>query len=241
VRLGTIKAVTPWMTVVGEVTDAKLGSPDHDAREQFFKPVAQLNQDWGAPPELTDADDQTHNGNSGYIVVRSALPAEQMENVMRSVVRELDPQLPLSRVQTMDDVVAHSEGSRRFNTAVIASFALAAMFLAGLGIYSIVPFSVASRMREMAIRIALGSQRGDILRLVLISGAKLAATGAAIGLVGAAAASSLMRNFLFHVNPLDSLVLVLAAIAVFALALLAAAMPARRAAAVDPMETLRGE
>jgi ABC-type antimicrobial peptide transport system permease subunit len=84
----------------------------------------------------------------------------------------------------MDEVVAPSEGPRRFNTAVIASFALAAVLLAGLGIYGIVAFSVASRVQEMAIRIALGSQRGDILRLVLISGAKLAAVGALMGLAG---------------------------------------------------------
>jgi ABC-type antimicrobial peptide transport system permease subunit len=88
---------------------------------------------------------------------------------------------------------------------------------------------------------ALGSQRVDILRLVLISGAKLAAVGGVIGLAGAAATSSLMRGFLFQVSPFDPVVLVLAAIAVLALALMASVIPARRAAAVDPMEALRGE
>lgn len=241
VRHGTLKSSTPWMTVVGEVADAKLGSPDHDAREQFFEPVAQINQEWGTPPETSDGDDQTRNGDSGYIVVRSALPAEQMENAIRRVVRSLDPQLPLSRVQTMDDVIARSEGPRRFNTAVILSFALAAVLLAGLGIYSIVAFSVASRTREMAIRIALGSQRADLQRLVLISGMKLTAAGAAIGVAGAAAASRLVRSFLFQVSPFDPVVLVVAAVAVFALALLASAVPARRAAMADPIQALRGE
>jgi predicted permease len=235
-RLGSVKSATPWMTIVGEVADAKLGSPDKDAREQFYTPVAQAEKDVGALAQPTDL-----NGNSGYMVVRSALPPDQMENAMRRVVRELDPQLPLSQVQTMDEVLAQSEGPRRFNTAVIASFGLAAVLLAGLGIYSIVAFSVASRVQEMAIRIALGSQRGDILRLVLISGVKLAVLGAVIGLAGAAAAASLVRSFLFHVSPFDPGVLVLAAIAVFALALVASAMPARRAAAVDPIQALRGE
>jgi ABC-type antimicrobial peptide transport system permease subunit len=141
----------------------------------------------------------------------------------------------------MDEVVAQSEGSRRFDTAVVTSFALAAVLLAGLGIYSIVAFSVASRVQEMAIRIALGSQRGNILRLVLIPGAKLAAVGAVIGLAGAAAASSFVRSFLFQVSPFDPVVLVLAAIAVLALALMASVIPARRAAAVDPIQALRGE
>jgi ABC-type antimicrobial peptide transport system permease subunit len=141
----------------------------------------------------------------------------------------------------MDEVVAQSEGSRRFDTAVVTSFALAAVLLAGLGIYSIVAFSVASRVQEMAIRIALGSQRGNILRLVLIPGAKLAAVGAVIGLAGAAAASSFVRSFLFQVSPFDPVVLVLAAIAVLALVLMASVIPARRAAAVDPIQALRGE
>jgi predicted permease len=236
-RVGSsLKMPTLWMTVVGEVADAKLGPPDQDARAQFYQPVAQEVKEFGelAPPTAL-------SGNSGFIVVRSALPPDQLENTIRRVVRELDPQLPLSQVQAMDEVVAQSEGPRRFNTAVVTSFALAAVLLAGLGIYSIVAFSVASRVQEMAIRIALGSQRVDILRLVLISGAKLAAVGGVIGLAGAAAASRLVRSFLFEVSPFDPVVLVLAAIAVFTLALMASVIPARRAAAVNPMETLRGE
>jgi putative ABC transport system permease protein len=236
IRGGTLKMPTLWMTVVGEVADAKLGPPDQDARVQFYQPVAQEEKEAGGLAVPTDL-----NGNSGFIVVRSALPPEQMENTMRRVVRELDPQLPLSQVQTMDEVLAQSEGPRRFNTAVVTSFALAAVLLAGLGIYSIVAFSVASRVEEMAIRIALGSQRGNILRLVLISGAKLAAVGAVIGLAGAAGAAGLVRSFLFEVSPFDPVVLVLAAIAVLALALMASVIPARRAAAVDPIQALRGE
>jgi putative ABC transport system permease protein len=234
-RVGTLKQPTRWMTVVGEVADAKLEAPDQDARVQFYQPATQEVKEFGG---LADG---ALSGNSGFIVVRSALPPDQMENTMRRVVRELDPQLPLSQVQTMDDVVAQSEGPRRFNTALVTSFALAAVLLAGLGIYSIVAFSVASRVREMAIRIALGSQRGDILRLVLISGAKLAAVGGVIGLAGAAATSSVVRSFLFQVSPFDPVVLVLAAIAVLALALMASVIPARRAAAVDPIQVLRGE
>jgi predicted permease len=229
------KTPTLWMTVVGEVADARLGPPDQDARVQFYQPVTQEEKEFGHTPRTVLL------GNSGFIVVRSALGPEQMENTVRRVVRELDPQLPLSQVQTMDDVVAQSEGPRRFSTAMVTSFALAAVLLAGLGIYSIVAFSAASRVQEMAIRIALGSQRGDILRLVLISGAKLAAGGAVIGLAGAAATSRFERSFLFQVSPFDPVVLVLAAIAVLALALMASVIPARRAAAVDPIQALRGE
>jgi predicted permease len=236
VRRGTLKANTPWITVVGEVTDAKLESPDKDAQEQFYEPVAQMDKAIGPYAKPTDVW-----GRWGYIAVRSALPSDQMENSIRSVVRQLDPQLPLSKVETMDEAVARSEGPRRFNTAIITSFALAAVLLAGLGIYSIVAFSVASRVQEMAIRIALGAQRPHILRLVLASGLQLAAAGCVLGLGGALAASKFLRTFLFEVSPFDPAVLAVAAVAVFALALTASAMPARRAAAVDPIRALRGE
>jgi predicted permease len=235
-RVGTVKAPTPWMTVVGEVADAKLTSPDADASEQFYQPVAQLEKDAGPLALPTDL-----NGNGGYIVLRSALPPEQMENALRATVRSIDGQLPLTQVQTMEQVVSQSEAPRRFNTIIISSFALAAVLLAVLGIYSIIAFSVASRVQEMAIRMALGSQRSHIMRLILISGIKLAAVGCVLGLAGAAAASSILRSFLFHVSPFDPVVMILTAIAVFVLALMASAFPARRAASVDPIQALRGE
>jgi predicted permease len=235
-RLGTQKMATPWMTVVGEIADEKLFSPDSDAVEQFYQPVAQSKKDRGPMASPTDL-----YGSGNYIVMRSALPPEQMENVLRAIVRSIDAQLPLTQVETMEQVVGHSEADRRFNTVLISSFALAAVLLAVLGIYSIMAFSAAARAQEMAIRIALGAKRGDILWLVLISGAKLAAVGALIGLAGAAATSSFVRSFLFQVSPFDPVVLVLAAIAVLALALMASVIPARRAAAVDPIQVLRGE
>jgi putative ABC transport system permease protein len=235
-RVGTLKSGTPWMIVVGEVADAKLRSPDADASEQFYQPVAQLERDAGPAALPTDL-----NGNSGYVVLRSALPPEQMENALRATVRSIDAQLPLIQVQTMEKVVAQSEATRRFNTIIISSFALAAVLLSVLGIYSIIAFSVASRVQEMAIRMALGSQRSHIIRLVVVSGLKLAAIGCALGLAGAAAASSVLRSFLFHVSPFDPVVMILTAIAVFVLALLASALPARRAASVDLIQALRGE
>lgn len=235
-RGGTLKSGTPWMTVVGEVADAKLNSPDGDASEQFYQPVAQLEKDAGTYALPTDL-----NGNGGYIVLRSALPPEQMENALRATVRSLDAQLPLNQLQTMDQVVSQSEAPRRFNTIIISSFALAAVLLAVLGIYSIIAFSVASRVREMAIRMALGSQRSHIMRLIVISGLKLASIGCILGLAGAVAVSSILRSFLFHVSPFDPVVMILGAVVVFALALAASAMPARRAASVDPIQALRGE
>ncbi len=181
------------------------------------------------------------NGNGGYIVLRSALPAEQMENALRATVRSIDPRLPLTQVQTMEQAVAETEAPRRFNTVLITSFALAAVLLAVLGIYSIIAFSVASRVQEMAIRMALGSQRAGIVRLILQSGAKLAAIGCVLGLAGAMAASGLLRSLLFGVSPFDPLVLALSALGVLLLAMVASGLPALTAASIEPMQALRGE
>ena len=235
-RIGTQTGKTPWMTVVGEVADTKLTSPDADAGEQFYQPVAQLEKDSGAYASATDI-----NGNGGFIVLRSALPPQQMENALRATVQSIDPQLPLARVQTMEQVVSSSEAPRRFNTVIISSFAVAAVLLAMLGVYSVIAFSVVARVHEMAIRIALGSQRAGIMRLILQSGLKLAAIGCAVGLAGAAGASGLLRSFLFGVSPFDPLTMIVAAVVVFVLALVASALPAGRAASIDPMQALRGE
>ncbi|MGA8028013.1 MAG: ABC transporter permease [Bryobacteraceae bacterium] len=235
-RVGTPEMQTPWLTVVGEIADVKLSSPDAETKEQFYQPVEQAEESIGSLASPADL-----NGNGGYIVFRSAMPPEQMENTLRAVVRSIDPQLPLTQVQTMEQAVSDSEAPRRFNTVLISSFAFAAVLLAVLGIYSIIAFSVVSRVPELAIRLALGSQRAGIMRLILVSGTKLAAIGCVVGFAGAAGASGLLRSFLFGVSPFDLPVMILAALAVFVLALAASAVPARRAASLDPVQALRGE
>jgi putative ABC transport system permease protein len=164
-----------------------------------------------------------------------------MANVLRASIRSIDPLLPLSQVQTMEHAVSDSEAPRRFNTALISGFALAAVLLAVLGIYSVIAFSAALRTQEMAIRIALGSQRSGILGLVFWSAAKLALAGCAVGLLGAAAASQLLQSFRFGVSPFDPLVLAVAGVVGVMLALGASLLPARRAASIDPMKALRAE
>jgi hypothetical protein len=235
-RIGTPEMQTPWLTIVGEIADVKLGAPDDPTKEQYYLSVDQSEKAVGSLASPTDLQ-----GNGGYIALRSGLPPEQMENVLRATSRSIDPQLALTQVQTMVQNVSDTEAPRRFNTAIITAFAMAAVLLAVLGIYSVIAFSVASRVQEMAIRMALGSQRAGIIQMVLISGAKLAAVGCVIGLVGAAAASGLLRSFLFGVSPFDPIVLIVAAIAVLLLAVAASALPALRAASIDPMQALRGE
>lgn len=236
IRSGTPEMQTPWMTVVGEVADVKLASPDEPSIDQYYVPEPQGLDDAGP---LATADDV--DGNTGYIVLRSTLPPEQMENSIRTAVRSLDPLLPLTQVQTMEQTVSQSESPRRFDTLLIGGFAAAAVVLAVLGIYSVIAFSVASRAQEMAIRLALGSPRGAIIQLVLRSGFRLGLIGCILGLGGAAAVSGLLRSLLFGISPFDPLVLTLAALGVLALSLAASWLPALRAAAVNPMAAIRGE
>jgi putative ABC transport system permease protein len=235
-RMGLQETPTPWLVVVGEVSDVKLGSPDEETTEQMYQPAAQEIAAYGS---LAPADALT--GNSGYIALRTELPPEQMEDQLRATVRSIDPQLPLTQVQSMEHALSETEAPREFNTALISSFAAAAVLLAVSGIYSVIAFSVALRVHEIAIRMALGSPQSAIFRLVLISGTKLALAGCAIGLLGAFAVSRLLRSFLFQVSGLDPLVLGLSAILVLLLALVASLLPAMRAASVDPMEALRTE
>jgi ABC-type antimicrobial peptide transport system permease subunit len=164
-----------------------------------------------------------------------------VENTLRATVQNIDPQLPLYQLQTMEHAISQSEAPRRFNTVLISSFAIAAVLLCVLGIYGVIAFTVASREQELAVRMALGSQRSAVILLILSSGARLAAVGCGLGLLGAVAASRLLRSFLFEVSPFDPAVLALSAIAMLLLALAASALPARRASTTDPMLALRGE
>jgi len=234
IRIGTPELQTPWLTIVGEVADVKQDSRDIEAKEQFYQPVEQFEASIGPLGNPADI-----NFNGGYIVLRTTLPPEQMENAVRGTVASLDPQLALAQIQTMEQTVSDSEAPRRFNTAVITAFAVGAVFLAVLGIYSVVAFSVVLRSQEMAIRMALGSPRTGIVRLVLGSGARLAVLGCCIGVPAAIVTSRLLGSFLFQVSGSDPLVLTLAAGTVLLLALGASAIPAQRAAATDPAQTLR--
>jgi len=235
-RLGTPETPTPWVTVVGEVADVKEKSPDASDKEQWYQPVEQFEKSLGSLGSPTEL-----RGNGGFVALRTAMEPEQMESILRVTVGAIDPQLPLTQIQSMEHAVSDSEAPRRFNTAIITAFALAAVLLSLLGIYSVIAFSAALREQEMAIRLALGSQRAGILSLIFTSAAKLALAGCALGLLGAAAASKLLRSLLFGVSPFDPLVLMLAALFVLILAMAASLLPARRAASIDPMKALRAD
>jgi len=224
----------PWATVVGVVADTKIGSRDEPSADQWYFPVQQPAILYGSA-----STEKLTIPASGYITLRSALPPEQMTQTLRSTVAEIDPLLALQQVQTMDDVISNVEAPRRFNTDLVTAFAVGALLLAITGIYAVVAFSVSLRTQEIAIRMALGAQRIGIARLVLISAAKLALLGCGLGLLGSLAVSRLVKSFLFNVSATDPLVYLAAAITMMILALVASAVPATRAASVDPIGALR--
>ncbi len=236
IHIGLQETTLPWMTVVGEIGDIKQKSADSDVTEQIYQPMSQFKRGLGqfAPPDML-------TGSGGSIALRSSMAPEQMAGSLLAVVRSIDPQLPLTDVESMDQIVSEGQASRRFNAVIISSFAAAAVLLSLLGIYSVIAFSAALRNREMAIRLALGSQRASVMRLVLVSGARLGLLGCGIGAVAAVFATRLMRSMLFEVDPLDPTIIALAALSIFLLALAASVIPARRAASVEPMQALRAE
>jgi putative ABC transport system permease protein len=224
----------PWATVVGVVADTKIGSRDEPSADQWYFPVQQPAILYGSA-----STGKLPGPADGYIALRSALPPEQMTQTLRSTVAEIDPLLALQQVQTMNDVISNVEAPRRFNTSLITAFAIGALLLAITGIYAVVAFSVSLRTQEIAIRMALGAQRVGIARLVLISAAKLALVGCSLGLLGSLAISRLVKSFLFSVSATDPLVYIAAALTMMLIALLASALPATRAASVDPIDALR--
>jgi putative ABC transport system permease protein len=224
----------PWATVVGVVADTKTGSRDEPSGDQWYSPMQQ--------PALLFGD--AAGGNlpgpaGGVITMRSTLPPKQMEQTLRATVAEIDPLLALQQVQPMDEVVAQIEAPRKFNTNLIAAFAMAALLLAITGIYAVVAFSVSLRTQEIAIRMALGAQKKGIAQLVLVSGAKLALIGCALGVLASLAVSRLVTTFLFEVSATDPLIYLGGVVLMMLMALLASMLPATRAASVEPVVALR--
>jgi ABC-type antimicrobial peptide transport system permease subunit len=222
--------------VVGEIGNVKELAADSPTMNQIYIPVSQAKADAGqfATPEMLV-------GNSASIVIRGQQPPEQLIAMLQATVRSIDPQLPLTQVESMQSVIEEGQTPRRFGTALVSSFAVAAVLLALLGIYGIMAFSCALRTQEMAIRMALGSSRSSVMRLILTSGAKLGFAGCGIGMLAAIFVTRLLRSLLFEVDALDPAVMVAAAFSIVMIAILASLVPAYRAASVEPLQALRME
>ncbi len=175
------------------------------------------------------------------LVLRTSMDPLRLVSAVRKQVSDLDKNLPIYNVQTMDDVLAAEIASQRFNAGALVGFAGLAVLLAGAGIYGVMAYSVSQRTHEMGVRIALGAQPGNVLRMVLHQGLRLTLIGVGLGIAGSIGLTRLMRGLLFGVKPSDPETYALVTAALMAFALVACYIPARRATCVDPLIALRYE
>ncbi len=218
------KTANVW-EIVGVVGNENLGQLDH-------KPT----------PVYYDAFPQSPNGQMG-VVLRTAGDPSTVEGSVTAAMRELDPLMPVTSLATMDTIIAESPSvsMRRYPAYLIGAFAALALVLAVLGIYGLLAYVVAQRTRELGIRLALGAQRSSLLTLVISSGVKLALIGVAVGAVGSLAAGRMLSALLFAVHATDITILLSVALMLVLVSVLASYVPARRAAAIEPMKALRTE
>jgi putative ABC transport system permease protein len=192
-------------------------------------------------PQITVLYSQNPLVNGGFkdILIRSASDPHLVESGIRSQLRALDSDMPFAEVQTIDELVERQTGGQRFTTVLLASFALAGLALAIVGIYGVVSFLVVQRNQELAVRIALGASHANVLWLVLNQSLKMAAIGATIGLLGAWAAQRLTAGLLFGISPVDPATFVGGAALLLAVAAIASAIPGARVLRIDPAQALR--
>jgi len=175
------------------------------------------------------------------IVARTDSNPINMANALRLAVQAVDPDMPLFDVASMEQLVYKSVATPRFNAFLLAGFACLALILAAVGIYGVTSYSVTQRTHEIGIRMALGAERSDVLRMVVRQSLRLAALGTVLGLVAALGVTRVLSSMLFGVQPTDPLTYLTVAAALIGLSLLASYLPARRATKVDPMVALRYE
>jgi len=212
-----------WFTVVGVVGDVKDFPHSPAAAPAFYWATMQQT-----PRQF-------------ILAVRSSADPLNLTEALRGEVRALDKDLPLAEVKTLEMIAAAAVAGRRFTLWLVGFFALTAMALAAIGIYSVLSYLVAQRTHEIGLRMALGAKSGDVLKLVILQGMTLVLTGLAAGIAAAFALTRLIKGLLFEVSATDPPAFATAAAVLALVALLACYIPARRATKVDPMVALKYE
>jgi predicted permease len=194
-----------------------------------------------APKPAVYLNHEQDPAGSSYLVIRTTVDPNHMAQTVRSHVRAEDPNVPVSAHRPLREYLSDTMAASRFNTTLLAGFAVLALVLAALGVYGVMAYSVSQRTHEIGLRLALGADRANVLGLVLRQGLLLAGTGILVGVVGALVLTRLIASLLFEVQPSDPLTFVLVSAVLATVALLAILLPARRAMRVDPMVALRYE
>ena len=214
-----------WLTVVGVVADIRQRGLDRDVQPMIYVPFQQ--------------------DRSGFVrfvsfVARTATPASVVEGI-RAEIRRAAPDLPIESTVTMDEAVAASVAQPRFRMLLLVLFATTATLIATCGIYGLMAYAVTQRRREIGVRMALGAERRDVLRLVLTRALRIVVAGLIVGLAGAVGVTRVLQTFLFGVTPTDPIAFTIVTLLLMAVGLMAAWLPARRATRIDPCAALRAE
>jgi len=216
----------PPITIVGVVGDIRRDGKQATIQPEVYLPAAQTDL---YPVRLAD------------FAVRTAGDPRSLVHAIQDAVLAIDPDQPITDVRTLDEVVSASMAERRFDLILLTAFAVLAVALALVGVYGVVAYAASERTREIGIRMALGANRRDVVRLVVRAAVGWSLAGIAAGVAGAVAASRLLGSLLFNVTPTDPLTFTAMALVMMAVALTASYIPARRAASVDPIVALRTE
>jgi putative ABC transport system permease protein len=225
IKIGGPDSKSPWFTVKGVVHDSAQSALDQGIKPEIYFALGQMA---GRYRRMN-------------LAVRTSVDPKSTLAAIQTAIREVDKDQPVYQVQTLDELMRDSVGTRRFALTILILFAGLALVLAVSGIYGVISYSVTQRTQEIGIRMALGAQGADVLRLVLGQFMRLTAAGVVLGLVGAYALTRLMTSLLFGVTATDLTTFVLVAISLSLVALVACLIPARRATRVDPLVALRYE
>jgi predicted permease len=216
-----------WLTVVGVVADIRQQGLDQEVKPMIYAPFQQER----ATPFLL---------RFVAFVVRTSTPGSAVEGI-RAEIRRVAPDLPIQSTVTMDEAVAASVAQPRFRMVLLGLFAITATLIATCGLYGLMAYAVTQRRREIGVRMALGAERRDVLRLVLTRALRVVLAGLIVGLAGAAGVTRVLQRFLFGVTSTDPIVFTLVTLLLLAVGLMAAWLPARRATRIDPCAALRAE
>jgi putative ABC transport system permease protein len=221
----------PWTTVVGVVSDVKYAGLDRSNEGSVYWPMTARGALPAEGPPAT----------SRYIILRTSIDVANVLPSVRQILRELDPGLPFSDVATIDEMVTQSLSQPRSLSLLVGCFAMVAVVLSAIGIYGVMAFYVQQHSKDISIRLALGGQPGDVLRLVVGQGMRVVSAGIAIGLLSALGLTRLVSNLLFGVKPMDAMTFIGVAGLLLIVALAACLVPAGRAIAVEPAMVLRND
>jgi len=214
----------PWRTIVGVVGDVRHTGPEHEPGPEVFLPVTQA----------IDRNDMS-------LAVRAEGDPAALASAIRETVRSIDPSVTLWRIHAMDDLMDEYLAPRRLSLRLVQGFAAVALALALIGIYGVLSYTVSQRVPEIGVRMALGADRGEIVRMMIASGARLGLAGIAAGVAVSLAASRTLNGLLFGIERSDAATYASVTVLMLAAALVAAAIPAWRAARVDPVTAIRTE